>query len=128
MFLFSCNRLKNGDVLWDNLYVHCTILTLFHSLTSVPVNPNSTCDCITHALWQRNLEWTSSEMGENDLMMISESDVLITSDKVMEPLAGDFRAWVYWAETGLYGGQTFAMSFTTLSKKDWRLLLNNSQV
>ena len=94
---------------------------------SVPVNPNSTCDCITHALWQRNLEWTRPEMREDDLMMISESDVLITSDKVMEPLAGNFRAWVYWSETGLYGGQTFAMSFTTLSKRDWRLLLNNSQ-
>ena len=38
-----------------------------------------------------------------------------------------FRAWIFWAETALYGGQTFAMAFTTLTKRDWRLILENSQ-
>ena len=25
---------------------------------SVPIDPESTCDCVTQALWQRNLAWT----------------------------------------------------------------------
>ena len=110
----------------------------------VEVNMSSTCDCVTQALWQRNLAWNNDKIGEADLMMISESDVLITTGKFMEPLRGNFRAWIFWAETALYGsklddiepamqnlnllsGQTFAMAFTTLAKKDWRLLLDGSQ-
>ena len=26
--------------------------------------------------------------------------------QVMQPLTGNFRAWLYWAETSLYGGET----------------------
>ena len=37
------------------------------------------------------------------------------------------RAWIFWAETALYGGQTFAMAFTTLAKRDWRMILENSR-
>ena len=106
------------------------------------VDMSTTCDCITQALWQRNLAWNYDKIGENDLVMISESDVLITTGKFMEPLKGNFRAWLYWAETSLYGskldssrlshlnllsGQTFAMAFTTLAKKDWRILLDGSK-
>ena len=71
----------------------------------VEVNMSSTCDCVTQALWQRNLAWNSDKIGEADLMMISESDVLITTGKFMEPLKGNFRAWIYWAETALYGSK-----------------------
>ena len=93
---------------------------------------------------------------EGDLMMISESDVFISTDRVLQPLdnAG-YKAWIYWVcnlssknilttsfaclfanhlklwfflkftlceenwtkvEPALYGGETFAMSFTTLRK------------
>jgi len=93
----------------------------------VPIDQSSTCDCITQALWQRILSWSNPEMDEDDLMMISESDVLITTSSVLQPLEANFRAWLYWAETALYGGQTFAMSFTTLHKKDWRLILEGSE-
>jgi len=44
-------------------------------------------------------------MDEDDLMMISESDVLITTSSVLQPLEANFRAWLYWAETALYGGK-----------------------
>ena len=71
----------------------------------VEVNMTSTCDCVTQALWQRNLAWNSDKIGEGDLVMISESDVLITTGKFMEPLQGNFRAWVFWAETALYGSK-----------------------
>ena len=34
---------------------------------------------------------------EDDLMMISESDVFITTDLVLKPLDNlSFKAWVYW--------------------------------
>ena len=69
------------------------------------VNMTSTCDCVTQALWQRNLAWNNDKIREADLMMISESDVLITTDKFMEPLKGSFRAWIFWAETALYGSK-----------------------
>ena len=38
-----------------------------------------------------------------------------------------FRAWIFWAETALYGGQTFAMAFTTMTKRDWQLILEDSK-
>ena len=38
-------------------------------------------------------------------MMISESDVLITTGRFMEPLKGNFKAWIFWAETALYGSK-----------------------
>jgi len=91
-----------------------------------PVDPASTCDCVTQALWLRNLAYHLPEMMSEDLMMISESDVLITTSEIIKPLSGDFRAWVFWSEPALYGGQTFAMSFTTMSKEDWSLVLLNS--
>jgi hypothetical protein len=71
----------------------------------LPVNPNSTCDCVTQALWLRNLAYHHPEMAEDDLMMISESDVLITTGDIIKPLLGDFRAWIYWSEPALYGGR-----------------------
>ena len=99
------------------------------------------------ALWGRLLAYQHPAIRDEDLMMISESDVLITTTRILEPLDGryvpaaswasnkafhtlhclnpSFRAWVYWAEPALYGGQTFAMSFTTLAKRDWQLLLLN---
>ena len=27
-------------------------------VSPVPIDPESTCDCVTQALWQRNLAWT----------------------------------------------------------------------
>ena len=57
----------------------------------VPVDPASTCDCVTQALWQRNLAWRHPEIREEDLIMISESDVLITSGNILQPLQGGFR-------------------------------------
>ena len=27
------------------------------------------------------------------------------TNQVMQPLTGNFRAWLYWAETSLYGGE-----------------------
>ena len=34
---------------------------------------------------------------EDDLMMISESDVFITTDLVLKPLDNlSFKAWIYW--------------------------------
>ena len=71
----------------------------------VPVNATSTCDCVTQALWLRNLAFHHQEMGEDDLMMISESDVLITTGDIIKPLSGDFRAWVYWSEPAMHGGR-----------------------
>ena len=61
----------------------------------VPVDQASTCDCVTQALWQRNLAWRHPEIKEDDLMMISESDVLITTGKILQPLQGDFRSIHY---------------------------------
>ena len=58
--------------------------------------------------------------------MISESDVFIADGAVLTPLVSSHRAWLYWVEPALYGGQTFAMSFTTLSKADWRVVLANT--
>ena len=71
----------------------------------VEVDMATTCDCVTQALWQRNLAWNSDHIGESDLVMISESDVLITTGKFMEPLKGNFKAWIFWAETALYGSK-----------------------
>jgi hypothetical protein len=75
----------------------------------VKVNPNSTCDCVTQALWLRNLAYHHHEMAEDDLMMISESDVLITTSDIIKPLLGDFRASIYWSEPALYGGRKYAV-------------------
>ena len=75
----------------------------------VQVNPNSTCDCVTQALWLRNLAYHHPEMAGDDLMMISESDVLITTGDIIKPLLGDFRAWIYWSEPALYGGRKYAV-------------------
>ena len=69
------------------------------------VDPTSTCDCVTQALWQRNLAYHHLEMEEEDLMMISESDVFITTSNILQPLSGDFRAWVYLSEPAHYGGK-----------------------
>ena len=142
-----------------------------------PVGPSDYCDCVSLALWLRNLayqvktknnilssSWSACEWSyrqdqmikEGDLMMISESDVFISTDRVLQPLdnAG-YKAWIYWVcnlssknilttssaclfanhlklgfflkftlceenwtkvEPALYGGETFAMSFTTLRK------------
>ena len=74
------------------------------------VNMSSTCDCVTQALWQRNLAWNNQKIGEKDLMMISESDVLITTGRFMEPLKGNFKAWIFWAETALYGSEFQSLS------------------
>ena len=62
-----------------------------YNAASVPVDPASTCDCVTQALWQRNLAWRHAEIREEDLIMISESDVLITSANILQPLQGGFR-------------------------------------
>ena len=45
------------------------------------------------------------KIQDNDLVMISESDVLITTGRFMEPLKGNFKAWIFWAETALYGSK-----------------------
>ena len=38
-----------------------------------------------------------SLIKESDLMMISESDVFITTDRVFKPLDDlHYKAWVYW--------------------------------
>ena len=71
----------------------------------VAVDPNSTCDCVTQALWLRNLAYHHPDMAEDDLMMISESDVLITTSEIIKPLSGNFRAWIYWSEPAMYGGR-----------------------
>ena len=76
----------------------------------VEVDMNSTCDCVTQALWQRNLAWNSEKIQDNDLVMISESDVLITTGRFMEPLKGNFKAWIFWAETALYGSEFESLS------------------
>ena len=83
-----------------------------------PVGPSDYCDCVSLALWLRNLayqvetknnilssSWSACEWSyrqdqmikEGDLMMISESDVFISTDRVLQPLdnAG-FKAWIYW--------------------------------
>ena len=69
------------------------------------VDPNSTCDCVTQALWLRNLAYHHPDMGEDHLMMISESDVLIASSEIIKPLNGNFRVWLYWGETALKEGE-----------------------
>ena len=53
----------------------------------VPVGPKELCTCISQALWLRNLAYHHPMIMEDDLMMISEGDVFIASDKVLEPLA-----------------------------------------
>ena len=92
----------------------------------VPVYEGAVCDCVSQALWLRNLAYRTDEIGEDDLMMISESDVFIASERILDPLHSRHRAWLYWVKPALQGGQTFAMSFTTMSKKDWRMILRNS--
>ena len=92
----------------------------------VPVQEGAVCDCVSQALWLRNLAYITDEIGEDDLMMITESDVFIASEKILEPLFSNHRAWLYWVEPALHGGQTFAMSFTTMTKRDWRMILKNS--
>ena len=83
---------------------------------------------MTQALWLRLLAWNMEVIRDKDLMMISEGDVFITTSNIINPLLADFRAWIYWAEPGLYGGQTFPMSFTTLHKRDWARLLKRQTV
>jgi len=93
----------------------------------VPVRPEDICTCISQALWLRNLAYQYPDVAEDDLMMISEGDVFISSSNVLAPLEDlKFRAWIYWIEPALHGGQTFAMSFTTMRKSDWRIILGNS--
>ena len=70
----------------------------------MPVNASSACDCVTQALWLRNLAYQYVDIQEGDLMMISDSDVLITSGDVLKPLEGNFRAWVYWSEPAMNAG------------------------
>ena len=84
----------------------------------VPVQEGAVCDCVSQALWLRNLAYITEDIGEDDLMMISESDVFIASEQILEPLHSNHRAWLYWVEPALHGGQTFAMSFTTMTKRD----------
>jgi len=88
-------------------------------------DPNSVCDCVAQSRWLRILAYNHPDMGEDDLMVISDSDVFITTSNIIKPLTGNFRAWVYWVEPALYGGQTFGISLTTLRKKDWRFILLN---
>ena len=45
------------------------------------------------ALWLRNLGYQHPAIGEEDLIMISEGDVFISSDKVMEPLGNRDYRW-----------------------------------
>ena len=51
---------------------------------------------------------------EGDLMMISESDVFISTDRVLQPLdnAG-FKAWIYWV-CDLNSKNVLTMSFACL--------------
>ena len=91
----------------------------------VPVQEGAVCDCVSQALWLRNLAYITEEIGEDDLMMISESDVFIASEAILEPVYSSHRAWLYLMEPALHGGQTFAMSFTTMAKRDWRMILQN---
>ena len=92
----------------------------------VPVQEGAVCDCVSQALWLRNLAYIMEEISEDDLMMISESDVFIASERILDPLYSSHRAWLYWIEPALHGGQTFAMSFTTMTKRDWRMILQNT--
>jgi hypothetical protein len=92
----------------------------------VPVQEGAVCDCVSQALWLRNLAYITEEIGEDDLMMISESDVFIASEKILEPLYSSHRVWLYWAEPMTYFDQSFPMSFTTMAKRDWRMILQNS--
>ena len=92
----------------------------------VPVREGAICECVSQALCLRNLVYITEEIREYDLMMISESDVFVASEKILHPLYSSHRAWLYWVEPALHGGQTFAMSFTTMTKRDWRMILNNS--
>ena len=45
----------------------------------IPVKEGAVCDCISQALWLRNLAYITEEIKENDLMMISESVVFVAS-------------------------------------------------
>ena len=48
------------------------------------------------ALWLRNLGYQHPAIGEEDLIMISEGDVFISSDRVMEPLKNRNYRCQYW--------------------------------
>jgi hypothetical protein len=60
----------------------------------VAVEPGDLCDCISQALWLRNLGYQDPTIREEDLMMISESDVFISTGRVVEPLRNlAYRSW-----------------------------------
>lgn len=137
--VYLWSRITNARVLVSVAYMPERTaqeeLNLFHERLSrlgvevrlFPIGDDDVCDCVSLALWLRNLAYQDPMIKEDDLMMISESDVFITTDLVLKPLDNlSFKAWVYWVEPALYGGETFAMSFTTLRKEDWRELLDNS--
>ena len=119
-FMVENTRMENLEQFAQNLIKVGAMVRL------VPVQEGAVCDCVSQALWLRNLAYITEEIGEDDLMMISESDVFIASDKILDPLNSNHRAWLYWVEPALWGGQTFAMSFTTMAKRDWRMILKNS--
>ena len=93
----------------------------------VPVAPRDLCTCVSQALWLRNLAYQLPSIQEEDLIMISEGDVFVATDRFLEAL-GDlsYRVWLFWAEPALRDGQTFPMSFTTMRKREWRRVLANS--
>ena len=43
------------------------------------------------ALWGRLLAYQHPAIRDEDLMLISESDVLITTTRILEPLDGRYR-------------------------------------
>ena len=82
----------------------------------VAVNASSSCDCVSQALWLRNLAYHHADIKEDGLMMISESDVLITSGDILKPLDGNFRAWVYWSEPAMFGGKDMQIYFQNIQR------------
>ena len=67
-------------------------------------------------------------MAGGDLVMMGDSDMLITSPSILDPLThhDQWEVWVYWWEAVVHLNQSLPLSLLTMRADAWRRLMGGA--
>merc|ERR1712130_771779 len=94
------------------------------SLREVETNTS----CVLMAQVARLLAFNDQRVAGGDLVMMGDSDMLITSPSILDPLThhDQWEVWVYWWEAVVHLNQSLPLSLLTMRADAWRRLMGGA--
>jgi len=80
--------------------------------------------CVLQSQLSRMFLFTQPGVNDDDIILVSDVDIFIMDNRILQPLKKNFRTWIYSYGLTEREGFTFAMSIIGMKARDWREVLD----